>query len=118
MIQTWGIFEPNQNNSKGSEIWQRGWRHGREFIGKEWTLIEKGKVALAKERTRRKGEGDDAWDKGIGNHFASVFAVNPNEWNIYYSPLILGGYVINRITMWIFLDLNESKIHTIYLVEF
>ena len=66
IIQTWGIFEPNQNNSKGSEIWQRGWRHGQEFIGKEWTLIEKGKVALAEERTRRKRKGDDAWDKGIG----------------------------------------------------
>ena len=66
MIQTWGIFEPNQNNSKGYEIWQRGWGHGREFIGKEWTLIEKGKVALAEGRTRRKGEGDDAWDKGMG----------------------------------------------------
>ena len=30
-------------------------------------------MALAEERTRRKGEGNDAWDKGMGNYFASVF---------------------------------------------
>ena len=40
-------------------------------------------MGLAEERTRRKGEGDDAWDKGMGNYFASVFAVIPNEWNIF-----------------------------------
>ena len=74
-------------------------------------------MALTKERTRRKGEGDDAWDKGMGNHFASVFAVNPNEWNIYYSPLILGGYVIKRNHHVNSLGLNGSKIHAIYLVE-
>ena len=32
-------------------------------------------------------------------YFASVFAVIPNEWNILFSSLILGGYVIKRITM-------------------
>ena len=72
---------------------------------------------MQKKGNRRKGEGDDAWDKGMGEYFASVFAVIPNEWNIFiYLPNI--GRICYKENHHVnSLDLNGPKIHAIYLVE-
>ena len=52
----------------------------------------------------------------MGKYFARGLWLIPKEWNIYYSSLILGGYVLKRSHP--SLDLNGSKIHAVYLVEF
>ena len=52
-----------------------------------------------------------------GVYYESVLWLIPKEWNIYYSSLILGGYVIKRNHHVNSLGLNGSKIHAIYLVE-
>ena len=52
------------------------------------------------------------------NYFASVFAVNPNNWNIYYSSLNIERICCKENHRVNSLGLNGSKIHAIYLVEF
>ncbi len=56
--------------------------------------------------------------KRHGVYYASVLWLIPKEWNIYYSSLILGGYVMKRSHHMNSLNLNRSKIYAIYLVEF
>ena len=54
--------------------------------------------------------------KALG-YFASVFAVNPNNWNIYYSSVNIERICFKENHHVNSLDLNGSKIHAIYLVE-
>ena len=55
-------------------------------------------------------------NKGMGK-FASVFLGDSIRMDYFIiAPLISGGYIIKRSHP--SLDLNGSKIHTIYLVEF
>ena len=54
--------------------------------------------------------------KALG-YFASVFAVNPNNWNIYYSSLNIERICCKENHHVNSLGLNGSKIHAIYLVE-
>ena len=61
--------------------------------------------------------GDEEYSKKSMEIFCKCVAVISKGWNIYYSPLILGGYVIKRNHHVNSLGLNGSKIHAIYLVE-
>ena len=61
---------------------------------------------------RSRSEITKAWGK-----FASVFAVNPNSWNIYYSSLNIERICCKEKHHVNSLSLNGSKIHAIYLVE-
>ena len=54
--------------------------------------------------------------KALG-YFVSVFAVNPNNWNIYYSSLNIERICFKENHHVNSLNLNGSKIHAIYLVE-
>ena len=54
--------------------------------------------------------------KALG-YFASVFAVNPNNWNIYYSSLNIERICCKENHHVNSLGLNGLKIHTVYLFE-
>ena len=74
-----------------------------ELVKHFWRVQKCSEFCGDRESDERKKYGQSLGTKleveNTWNYFARVLWLIPKEWNIYYSSVILGGYVIKRITM-------------------